>query len=176
MHTWESKLSYVRRACMDDIRRLGIELPEGNTAEKSCISKLKTTLSSTAVASIRGAYEELCEHAKHFRGASWADMDDDDRAYTVDDDEWKLHQPDCGSKKDYEERTLFRLWGDGTLQANRGDGSFATVERLGVPVANVYDILGSQTPTAPPAGIPKKKEKKDKNGRPKKHLHEEEKT
>lgn len=186
MHTWESKLSYVRRACMDDIRRLGIELPEGNAAEMS--GKLKIT-SVTAVESIKSAYEELCEHAKHFRGPSWADMDDDDRTYAVDDNEWKLHQPDCTSKHDYEERTLFRLFGDGTLQANRGDGTFATVERCGVPVANVYDILGSCSSSSSTDRAKEKKAEKaekgkkkstkmklDKNGRPKKLLSLEEKT
>lgn len=188
MHTWESKLSYVRRACMDDILRLGIELPEGNAAERST-----STLKLKIVDSIKSAYEELCEHAKHFRGPSWADMDDDDRTYAVDENEWKLHQPDCTSQQDYEERTLFRLFGDGTLQANRGDGTFATVERCGVPVANVYDILGSCSPSSLRRNDEQKKKevkktevkkreerqtttKIDKNGRPKKLLSLEEKT
>lgn len=142
MHTWESKLSYVKRACMDDIRRLGIDLPEGPAAEKSL---KKICVSTTATEAFRSAYEDLCEKARHFRGESWADMDDDERTYHVSDAEIEA-DPEFTTHQDYDRRTLFRLFGDGTLQANRGDGTFATVERCGVPVANVYDILGSELP------------------------------
>lgn len=161
MHTNENKLQYVRRACLADVERLGIDLstideatspmPEAyvspdDTLEDNSSPKviLSTKTVENGVKEIKSAYADLCEKMKQFK-ESWADIDEEERKYEVTRQEIEM-DPEFVSMNDYNRRTMYRLWGDGTLQANRGDGKFITIEKNGHKLHNAYDILKSVSP------------------------------
>lgn len=169
MHTTENKYTYVLRACQDDLVRLGIDIST-ICDENSPSPVLKIGLSSktteNAAKQIKSAYAELCEKTKHFK-ESWADIDEEERKYQVADAEIRM-DPEFTSMDDYSARTMYRLWGDGTLQANRGDGVFLTIEKNGQNIRNVYDVLGSVSPRDEDYEPSSRDEENEKDNQPKK--------
>lgn len=159
MHTNESKYTYVMRACADDVARLKIDLSQVSDADKVPLSLplpeivptkigISSKTTEQGAVTIRSAYAELCEKTKHFK-ESWADMDEEDRRYEVTKEQLKL-DPEFPGMNEYNRRTLFRIWGDGTVQANRGDGVFEIIEKDGEIRRNMYDVLYS----VPPVDLP----------------------
>lgn len=174
MHSNESKYQYVKRACKEDLERLGIDL-SGIDAEQSPMPVIKVGLSAksseTNVKQFKSAYEELCEHARHFKGESWADIDEEEMKYQQTKEQLEI-DPEFTTMKDYNRRTLYRLWGDGTFQVNRGDGVFEIVEKNGEVRKNIYDVLFSVAPLSDTEEDEEKKETDEEevdNKKQKKH-------
>jgi hypothetical protein len=137
MHTNETKYEYVMRACQEDLKRLGIDLDDSARIDSpSPMIKIgiSTRASETAVAQFKSAYAELCEKTKAFK-ESWADIDEEERKYQQSEEQLRL-DPEFTDMSDYNSRTLYRLWGDGTLMENKGDGIFKIIQK-----GNPYEVL-----------------------------------
>lgn len=147
MHTNETKYKYVSRACREDLVRLGIDF-ETIVDPDSPSPVLKIGLSSltseNGAQQIKSAYAELCEKAKHFK-ESWADIDEEEMKYSQSESQLRI-DPEFKSMDDYNARTMYRLWGDGTLQANQGNGVFVIIEKASQSRTNVYDVLVDNEP------------------------------
>lgn len=165
MHIHETKYNYVSRACRDDLQRLGIEFdaiidPESpSPVVKIGLSSLTT---ENGAQQIRSAYAELCEKAKHFK-ESWADIDEEEWKYSQSEEQLRV-DPEFKSMDDYNARTMYRLWGDGTLQANQGGGVFVVIEKASPSQLrnNVYDVL---LPANEPDSTSEEEDRKDKTSR-----------
>lgn len=143
MHSTESKHQYVLRACREDLDRLGIDVNSISTTTSLKLGISHVT-SENAAQQMKSAYTDLCEKAKRFK-ESWADIDEEEWKYEQSEAQLRV-DPEFTNMKDYNSRTLYRLWGDGTFQVNRGDGVFVVVEKDGQTRHNIYDVLGSVSP------------------------------